>query len=96
MEKRLDLQTKSHYFNGIEHISVLGFLPEFHTACNSNGFNEGAAMWLFQYWVRDSVKTTLTERKTTKIGKRKDGNQRKYFQAVNWFLGTYDMEYNIL
>lgn len=50
MKRRLDVQLKSQNVNGYDPVSILGFLPPFQMASDTNGFHKGAAMWLFPFF----------------------------------------------
>lgn len=55
MARRMEVQLKSHMFEPTDHITILSFLPTFQE-CDENLIQEGAAMWLFQYFVQKTKK----------------------------------------
>lgn len=44
MAGKIDAQMKPQHFDASNPIKILSFLPEFQTACNANGIEEGAVM----------------------------------------------------
>lgn len=57
MEKRMTAETMPHKFNHFDSISIIGFLKNFKLACHTNGMHEGAAMWLFHFFINKTVST---------------------------------------
>lgn len=53
------LQVKAHFFKKGDPISIICFLVTFEVACNSNETHEGAAMWIFQYYVHENFEKAL-------------------------------------
>ena len=47
-------------FDGSDPIGVLGFLYRFRNACNAAGVHEGAAMWLFQYFLAGPAESLVS------------------------------------
>lgn len=66
MVSKIDEQLKSPTFDGSDPIKILSFLLAFQTACDANGIHEGAAMWLYQKFLRRTIKAALSARVTTK------------------------------
>lgn len=88
--RRMNVQMKSACFRPSDPISVLSFLHNFKMACDSNGIHEGAAMWLFQYFIKEPAKAPLMHRVclTDKDSQQK-GKLTTYCQVVNYLLVTY-------
>lgn len=70
----------------METIAELSYLLVLHTVCDANEVNEEADMWLFQYWIHDTVKAVIRGLKY-QAGYQKNRKLRKNFQVANWFLG---------
>lgn len=60
MARRLEAHLKSLNFDGFDPISI-SFLPAFQIACDTNGIHEGAAMWLFHFFVRNMASAALSD-----------------------------------
>ena len=92
--KDLNVQLRNQHFNGSNPIQVLTFLREFRDACNTNGVHEGAARWLFQFFLDGTAKANLA-RGSARTGRAlssarsgsKDG--MTYCQAVQYLLRVY-------
>lgn len=71
--------------------SILLFLHNWKTACNSNGSSEGAAKWFFSHLVNEPVKTALSYLKsaTEEYKTHKEGTLKTACQAVNYLLESY-------
>jgi len=92
MVRRMDVQMKSQIFDPVDPITILSFLPAFKTACDSNGIHEGAAMWLFQYFVKKTTKAAIVARTTagsTGDGKTPGSHLTNYPAVVQFLLKTY-------
>jgi len=92
MTRRMEVQLKSQIFDPMDPITILSFLPAFKTACDSNGIHEGAAMWLFQFFVKKTAKAALSARTTTVSasgGKTKASQLTSYPAVVQFLLRTY-------
>lgn len=58
----MDVEVKSASFKPSDPISVLSFLYIFNTACDSNGIQDGAALWIFQRFMKDPAKAGFAHR----------------------------------
>lgn len=57
--KSMDVQMKLPMFSSSGPISILSFLQNFETACESSVIHEGAATWLFYYMMNDSAEAAF-------------------------------------
>ena len=94
MAKMMEVQLRSHFFDATDPISILAFLPQFKTACDTNGVHEGAETWLFQFFIKSPAKAALVARirapnKAKAKHGRKDGILTSYVQVVNYLLRSY-------
>lgn len=85
-----EVEMRTRLFNGSDPITILTFLSSFRSSCDSIGVHEGAALWLFQYFLRDPAKASLTAR----LGRphergSKAGKLTSYCQVVNHLLRTF-------
>lgn len=60
----MDLQLKIPLFTPSDSLSVLSFPEILKTACNTNGFRESSAAWLFPYLIQDPSKADCSHRVT--------------------------------
>lgn len=74
------VQIELESYKSSDPISILSFLRNFRTACDSNGLREGAAMWLFQHLMRNQTKFDLARRScaTKEDDAQKEGNLTTY------------------
>jgi hypothetical protein len=81
-------------FNGDDPIAVLQFLSSFKTACDHNAVSEGAAFYLFQYFLSGQAKQAFREYSgSSKLNPMEgSGHLYLYAEAVQWFLTTYARE----
>lgn len=89
-QKDLMVQLRSSLFDGKNPISVLNFLAEFVEACDLNKVHEGAARWLFQYYITGSAKDRF--KRNANGGNKKSAKMVKlatYCAVVQYFLRTY-------
>lgn len=59
---RVNVQMKSATFKASDSISVLLLLRSFRIAYDSSASHEGAAMWLFQHFMKEHAKDALSHR----------------------------------
>ena len=89
----MDIQLRGINFNGSDPVSIINFLSTFQTACNTNGVHEGAAMWIFQFFLKDAAKALVKSRTTaTKKKRRKSSSADRltsYSEVVHFLLKTY-------
>lgn len=62
--KSITAQMKSHLFDPFQPISIIEVLRNFKLTCNTNAIYEGAAIWLFNIFVKNSASAALTARLT--------------------------------
>ena len=87
--KDMIIQMRPHVFDGKSPIAVMNFLSEFVEACDVNEVHEGAARWLFQFYI---VGTAKEQFKRHAHGKKKGAKMVKlttYCAVVQYFLRTY-------
>lgn len=60
--KWMDVETKSTNFKPSDPINMLSLLHNFKTACDRNLIHKGAAMWIFQHFIKDTPKAALAHR----------------------------------
>jgi hypothetical protein len=76
-------------FTGNDPVAVIRFLEEFKSACDDNGLSEGAALYLFQYFLLDPAK------KSVRLFMRTNANnidQHSYSGVVLFLLTSYAPE----
>ena len=95
-QQRVEIRMQKQVFSGSDPIAILNFLKTFKDACDGSNVNEGAAMWLFQYFLTPTAKTLVTQRlkqpATTKKQRAKDRKHKKltsYAAIVNLLLHEY-------
>jgi hypothetical protein len=81
-------------FNGDDPIAVFQFLSSFKTACDHNAVSEGAAFYLFQYFLSGQAKQEFRAYSgSSKLNPMEgSGHLYLYAEAVQWFLTTYARE----
>jgi len=104
MQKGMNVQLQSQKFDGTDPVTVINFLDAFQTACDTNGIHEGAAMWLFQFFLKNPAQATVKARlaadsprkKKHRIGsssRRHLSNETEklcsYVEVVQFLLLTY-------
>lgn len=62
MTKKVTMQMKDETFGGRDPVSIIGFLQDFRAACNDCSIVEGAALWLFKYFLADPVELDIKAR----------------------------------
>ena len=90
--KRLSFQMGDTTFSGDDPIAIIDFLQRFKIACDQNGFSEGAAMWLFQFYLKGQAATLLHSRmqgNTMAVEEDQTEMLRTYPEVVNYLLETY-------
>ena len=88
--KDMMVQMRPHMFDGKSPIAVLNFLSEFVEACDVNEVHEGAARWLFQYFVTGTAKDLF--KRAAHGGSNKSAKMVQlttYCAVVQYFLRTY-------
>lgn len=82
---------KSGNFKLSDTTSVLSFLHNFKADCDSNGFHEDVAMWLFQYFMNDRARAGLGHEVyvTKEDDIKQEGKLTIYCQAINYLLATH-------
>ena len=95
-QQRVEIRMQKQVFSGSDPIAILNFLKTFKDACDGSNVNEGAAMWLYQYFLTSTAKTLVTQRlkqpaKTTKqqAKDRKNKKLTSYASVVNFLLHEY-------
>ena len=95
-QQRVEIRMQKQVFSGTDPIAILNFLKTFKDACDGSNVNEGAAMWLFQYFLTSTAKTLVTQRLkqpgTTAKQRAKDRKEKKltsYAGVVNLLLHEY-------
>ena len=95
LASRLEVQMKTNTFDSRDPVSVLSFLSVFRSACDSNGISEGAAMWLFHYFMKKTPAAALSSRLALEPARfarsPDDAHERlgSYVEVVNYLLATY-------
>lgn len=102
MSRRMTVQIQSYIFEPFEPTSIIWFLSNFKLACDTNGIHEGAAVWLFNFFIKKSVSTVLNTRLASKHTAHtrmpfteKTTSIMTYPQVVNYLLRTYGKDENI-
>lgn len=87
----MDVPMKTANFKPSDPISLLPFLQNFKTACNSNGIHEEAAIKLFQHFMKDPAKSALVHSvcDTKEDDPQQDGKLTTHCQVVHYLLTTY-------
>lgn len=67
---------KTATFKPSDLVSVLSFLENFKTTCDSNNIHKNAAVWLSQYFILELVKVASSHLVTA-------DNQKKYHYEVS-------------
>jgi len=95
-QQRVEIRMQKTVFSGNDPIAILNFLKTFKDACDGSSVNEGAAMWLFQYFLTTPAKTLVTQRlkqpATSSKQKARDRKEKKltsYAAVVNYLLNEY-------
>lgn len=91
MAKNMKLQV-NFKFSGKDPIMVIRFLQQFKSACNQNGVHEGAAIWLFRFFLDDPVRSdveSMLEGDNNPSGATQQEMLRSYPEVVNYLLETY-------
>jgi hypothetical protein len=91
---KIAIRMKSHIpddqkFNGHDPVAVIRFLEEFKNACDDNGLSEGAALYIFQYFLVDPAKKSLRLFLRTNANNR---DQHSYCGVVLFLLTSYAPE----
>lgn len=60
--KRLQAQTKSSIFNPFDPISIIALLLSFKLVCDTNGIDEGAAIWFIHFFMKEETAAALNSR----------------------------------
>lgn len=60
-DKKLSYQMGKTRFSVDDTIVVVDFLQSFKVVCDQNGFPEGAATWLFQFFLKFKLQTWFTD-----------------------------------
>lgn len=53
---------QAHFFVLSYHISIIGFLAAFKIACSTNRLDEGVAMWVLLFFVKNALALSLNNR----------------------------------
>lgn len=94
MAKRMTVQMKPHTFNPLNSISTIGFVNSFKLACDASGAHEGAAMWLFYFFMNKTSSAVLnagfiadtTGKKHSRSNSGKTGYFTAYPKKDSYFL----------
>lgn len=92
MSKRMTVQIKSHIFDHLDRISIIGFLCNFKSACDTNGVHEGAAISHSNFFMK---KLVLSELNTRLSSKRRAETVMPSVEKTTK-LTTYSQVYNYL
>ncbi|CAN8070208.1 unnamed protein product [Agarophyton chilense] len=90
--KKLRFEMGDTTFTGTDPIAKTEFLQKFKLACDQNGFFEGAAMWLFQFYLKVQAYYLLQGRILgNTLAMDGDGTEmlESYPEVVNFLLETY-------
>lgn len=89
--KRMNVQMRSTNFQPSDLFSIMSFLQNYRTACDSNGIHEGAGMWIFQHFVKASAKAAPVQIvcATKKDDSEQQGKLTTYHQVVNYLHSIY-------
>lgn len=85
----MDVQMKAAVFNPTDPISVLSFLDNYKTACDSDKIHEKVAMWLFSHFICKPAKTVSHEVIAEKTNLHQEGNLTTYSRVINSSTATY-------
>lgn len=90
-QTRLKVQMDMKLFDPKDPVAIPAFLTNFKTACDALGIHEGAAMWLFKPFMRESAKSALNMRicPSDQSSVTKKGKLASYSAVVNYLLMTY-------
>ena len=94
-KKKMTAEMESHIFDGKDSIKILDFLAAFRRACDGMGVHEGAAVFLFTYFMTGNPAADLSSRIESNPGNfafhqsRKEDVLTSYCQIVNYLLRTY-------
>ena len=98
-QKRTDVRMGKKTFNGSDPVAIINFLINFRAACDAADAHEGVALWLFQFYLSGSAKSTvekkIRERAPTEEQRRLDRRNKivtTYIGAVQLLLETYATE----
>jgi hypothetical protein len=91
---KIAIRMKAHIpddqkFTGHDPVAVIRFLEEFKNACDDNGLSEGAALYIFQYFLVDPAKKSLRLFLRTNASNR---DQHSYCGVVLFLLTSYAPE----
>lgn len=89
----LNVQMKTAVFKSTDPISVLSFLGNFNTACDSNNIHEDAAVQLYPHFIREPTQAALSYRVTAdKQNLQQQGKVKTYCRVVNYSSEKYATE----
>ena len=94
-KKKMMPEMEHHTFDGKYPIRILDFLASFRRACDGMGVHEGAALFLFAYFLKGIPENDLVNRIQSDPGKNPTHRTRRediltsYCQVVNYLLRTY-------
>lgn len=55
MSKQIPAQMKTHTFDPFNLISSMRFFCSFKIACDTNEIHDGAAMWIFHFYMKKAT-----------------------------------------
>lgn len=87
----MDLQMKAAMLKPSDLIPILSSLHDFKMACVSNAIYEGAAMLLFQYFIKDPAKAAIGDHVSTTVieDPQKEREPFTHCQVVSCLLSKY-------
>lgn len=87
----MDVQMKYSVLKPSNPISIIAFLHNFQTACDSNGLHERAEIGLFPHFVEKQAKAALSYRMSTTESNTidKEGILTTHWQVFNYVLEAY-------
>lgn len=93
MARSLDITMKTQKFNSSDAVTILSFSQTFKSEYEANGIQEGSAMCLFNYFMKETSKAPLNSSTTHKEKNERQGDMvMRYCATVRHWINTYETD----
>lgn len=90
--KHLQLHMKSQKCDSLDPILIISFLLSFRLACDTNGLNEGATVWLLHFFLERPSASTVSAPialRSKSFKRHIEGTGNSHCGAPNYLLQSY-------